>query len=163
EALRYAIDETDAIVNLAGEPIAGGRWTAARKREIRDSRVHTTRQLIEALAAASRRPTVLVNASAIGYYGAHRDEPLDASARPRPGFPGRRLPGLGGGGAARRAPGRARGVPAPRHRARARRRRSHAHAASLPRLHGRPRRQRPPVDVVDPPGRRDRTGDRGAR
>src|SRR5262249_7047648 len=86
EALRYAIDETDAIVNLAGEPIAGGRWTAARKREIRDSRVHTTRQLIEALAAASRRPTVLVNASAIGYYGAHGDEPLDESAGPGQGF-----------------------------------------------------------------------------
>ncbi|MDP3774663.1 MAG: NAD-dependent epimerase/dehydratase family protein, partial [Gemmatimonadales bacterium] len=56
----------DGIINLAGESIAGGRWTAARKQALRDSRIGTTRRLVQALAAASPpRPSVLVNASAI--------------------------------------------------------------------------------------------------
>lgn len=77
----------DGIINLAGEPIAGGRWTAARKQAIRDSRIGTTRRLVQALAAAAPpRPSVLVNASAIGYYGPRGDEPLDESAPPGTGF-----------------------------------------------------------------------------
>ena len=80
DGLRAAMPETDAIVNLAGESIAGGRWTAARKAAIRNSRVEATRALVDAAAAASPRPKVLVNASAVGYYGAHGDEPLDETA-----------------------------------------------------------------------------------
>ena len=80
DGLRTAIPETDAIVNLAGESIASGRWTAARKAAIRSSRVEATRALVDAVAAASPRPKVLVNASAVGYYGAHGDEPLDETA-----------------------------------------------------------------------------------
>jgi uncharacterized protein len=86
DGLRAAMPETDAIVNLAGESIASGRWTAARKAAIRNSRVEATRALVDAAAAASPRPKVLVNASAIGYYGAHRDEPLDETAAPGADF-----------------------------------------------------------------------------
>lgn len=65
----------DAVVHLAGESIVG-RWTEAKKKRIRDSRVFGTRNLAEALAKASRRPPVLVCASAIGYYGNRGDEIL---------------------------------------------------------------------------------------
>jgi len=64
-----ALAGVDAVVNLAGEPVASGRWTAARKERIRQSRVLGTRNLVAGLAAADPRPGVLVNASAIGYYG----------------------------------------------------------------------------------------------
>jgi uncharacterized protein (TIGR01777 family) len=67
----------DAVVNFAGEPI-GQRWTAQRRREIRDSRVKGTTLLAQAIASLPRRPSVLVSGSAMGYYGAHRgDELLD--------------------------------------------------------------------------------------
>jgi uncharacterized protein (TIGR01777 family) len=82
DGLRAAMPETDAIVNLAGDPIAGGRWTAARKQEIRRSRIEATRALVEAIAGADPRPTVLVNASAVGYYGDRGDQPLDENAAP---------------------------------------------------------------------------------
>jgi len=77
EDVAGAVGASDAVINLAGDPIAAGRWTAARKARIRDSRITTTRTLVEAARAASRRPTVLVNASAVGYYGPHGEEPLD--------------------------------------------------------------------------------------
>jgi uncharacterized protein (TIGR01777 family) len=80
DGLRAAMPESDAIVNLAGESVAGGRWTAARKAAIRSSRVEATRALVDAAAAASPRPKVLVNASAVGYYGPHGDEALDETA-----------------------------------------------------------------------------------
>jgi uncharacterized protein (TIGR01777 family) len=86
DGLRAVMSETDAIVNLAGDPIAGGRWTDTRKTEIRRSRVESTRALVDAIAAADPRPKVLVSASAIGYYGDRGDEPLDESARPGTGF-----------------------------------------------------------------------------
>jgi uncharacterized protein (TIGR01777 family) len=63
-----ALDGADAVVNLAGAGIGDGRWTAARKRLIRDSRVLTTRGIVDALAADGA-PRVLLNASAVGYYG----------------------------------------------------------------------------------------------
>ena len=65
----------DAVVHLAGESIVG-RWSAAKKKRIRDSRVLGTRNLAEALAKASPRPPVLVCASAVGYYGNRGDEVL---------------------------------------------------------------------------------------
>src|SRR5712664_3705059 len=58
----------DAVVNLAGASIADGRWTAERKALLRASRVDTTRALVGALAKMNARPSVLVSASAIGYY-----------------------------------------------------------------------------------------------
>ncbi len=63
------LEGLDAVVHLAGENIASGRWTAARKAAIRDSRVKGTRILCDTLAGLARPPTMLVCASAIGYYG----------------------------------------------------------------------------------------------
>lgn len=76
----------DAVVHLAGEGIAGGRWTEGRKRSIRDSRVVGTRHLCEALAGLETPPSVLVAASAIGFYGDRGDELLDESALQGSGF-----------------------------------------------------------------------------
>lgn len=75
-----AVDGCDAVINLAGEPILGGRWSAAFKERLVSSRVETTKRLVAAIAAAARPPRVLVNASAIGYYGVHGDEALDESS-----------------------------------------------------------------------------------
>jgi uncharacterized protein len=73
----------DAVVHLAGENVAQ-RWTAHAKRAIRDSRVIGTRHLLDGLRTLDEgdRPGVLVSSSAIGYYGAHREEPLDEEAPP---------------------------------------------------------------------------------
>lgn len=64
-------DGAVGIVHLAGESIAGGRWTAAKKRRIRDSRVRSGRAVVAAIEAAERKPSWLIQASGIGYYGAH--------------------------------------------------------------------------------------------
>jgi uncharacterized protein (TIGR01777 family) len=77
-----AADGADAVVHLAGASIAGGRWTAARKRLLRDSRVAATRHLIDALGQLPRPPKILVAASAIGIYGDRGDEPLTESSSP---------------------------------------------------------------------------------
>jgi uncharacterized protein (TIGR01777 family) len=76
----------DAVVHLAGEGIATGRWTADRKRRIRSSRVDVTRLIAGALAELPKPPAVLVNASAIGYYGGRGDEPVDEATVPGEGF-----------------------------------------------------------------------------
>lgn len=76
----------DAVVNLAGENIAGGRWTPERKQRIRDSRVKSTMLLAETLAGLSRRPRALVSASAAGYYGNRGDEALTETSTPGSGF-----------------------------------------------------------------------------
>lgn len=68
------VRQSDAVVNLAGEPLDARRWTASRKEAILDSRVRTTRAIAEALASAAPRQAVLLNASAIGFYGPHGDE-----------------------------------------------------------------------------------------
>jgi len=86
EATVRAIDEADAIVNLAGEPIAGHRWTAARRRRLVASRVETTRAIRHALGVATARPRVLVSASAVGIYGDRGDEVLTESSPPGAGF-----------------------------------------------------------------------------
>jgi len=66
----------DAVVNLAGASIGGGRWTAGRKALLRSSRIDTTRALVDALAKMNARPSVMVSASAIGVYGNRSDEVL---------------------------------------------------------------------------------------
>ncbi len=71
------ISGSDAVINLAGEPLAGVRWTAQRKQEIRDSRVLTTKVLVEAIAQAEVKPKVLISGSAIGYYGTSADKSFD--------------------------------------------------------------------------------------
>jgi uncharacterized protein len=75
----------DAVVNLAGEPIAQ-RWTVAAKKRMYDSRVEGTRHIVNSLAAQSHRPGVLVNASAVGIYGSRADEILTETSRPGTGF-----------------------------------------------------------------------------
>lgn len=78
----------DAVVNLAGASIAGGRWTAERKKLLRSSRVETTRALVNALAKMAVRPRVLVSASAIGFYGSRGNEILNEDSRPSDDFLG---------------------------------------------------------------------------
>jgi uncharacterized protein (TIGR01777 family) len=81
---REELARCDACVHLAGEPVAAGRWTEARKRAIRDSRVEATRNVAAVIAAGG--PTVLVSGSAIGFYGARGDEVLDESSTPGTDF-----------------------------------------------------------------------------
>ena len=81
-----ALEGIDAVVHLAGENIAAGRWTAARKARIRDSRVKGTGLLSETLARLERPPRVLVSASAIGYYGSRGDEVLTEKSHLGTGF-----------------------------------------------------------------------------
>jgi uncharacterized protein len=76
----------DAVVNLAGASIAGGRWTAARKGLLRSSRIESTRALVNALARMNVRPSVLVSASAIGIYGNRGDETLTEESKPGADF-----------------------------------------------------------------------------
>jgi uncharacterized protein (TIGR01777 family) len=71
-----AIDGAGAVVNLAGEPLDAGRWTAARKQRILASRLDATNALVAAIQRVPRAPAVLVNASAIGIYGQLADEPV---------------------------------------------------------------------------------------
>ncbi|MCS6897457.1 MAG: TIGR01777 family oxidoreductase [Nitrospira sp.] len=80
------LDGAEAVINLAGASIAESRWTNVRKRQITDSRVLTTRLLVEAMSRRSPRPVVLINASGIGYYGASDDRILDESSPPGKGF-----------------------------------------------------------------------------
>ncbi|MEY3284849.1 MAG: hypothetical protein RIR86_2862 [Acidobacteriota bacterium] len=81
-----ALDGVDAVVHLAGEPVASGRWNPELKRRIRDSRVIGTRKLVEGLAAMARPPAVLVGASAVGYFGDRGEEQLDETAPPGLGY-----------------------------------------------------------------------------
>jgi uncharacterized protein len=76
----------DAVVNLAGASIAGGRWTKGRKSLLHTSRIDTTRVLVNALAKMNPRPRVLVSASAIGYYGDRGDELLTEESKPGTDF-----------------------------------------------------------------------------
>jgi uncharacterized protein len=70
------LDGCDAVVNLVGHNLFAERWNAKVKRKIRDSRVYSTEHVVSAIAKAKARPKVLVQASAIGYYGPHGDEEL---------------------------------------------------------------------------------------
>lgn len=80
EALLAALTGCDAVVNLAGESVAGGRWTAARRAALRESRVDSTRALVDAVSRLAVKPRVLVSASAVGYYGNRGDKVLTEHA-----------------------------------------------------------------------------------
>jgi uncharacterized protein (TIGR01777 family) len=75
----------DVVINLAGENVGAGRWTAERRKRIISSRVDATRALVDAMLASPRARTVL-SASAVGYYGSRGDEVLDESAGAGSGF-----------------------------------------------------------------------------
>lgn len=81
-----AFDGVDVVLHLAGESVAEGRWTAAQKGRIRDSRVIGTRNLVAGIARAESRPRVLVSASAVGYYGDRGEEELTESSSPGDDF-----------------------------------------------------------------------------
>ena len=76
-----AAGDVDAVVNLAGENLAAGRWTPARKREFVDSRIGMTRRVVDWMASLKQRPLVLVSGSAIGRYGPRGDEQLAEDAK----------------------------------------------------------------------------------
>ena len=80
------IADVDAVINLAGESIAGRRWTSAQKLRIRMSRIKATRSLVTGIQSARRKPSVFLSASAIGYYGPRGDEPLTEEAPPGKDF-----------------------------------------------------------------------------
>ena len=89
DPMRSIVPETvsgfDAVIHLAGESIVG-RWTSEKKARMVDSRVQGTRHLAEALARASRKPQVLITASAIGYYGDRGEETLTEESGPGTNF-----------------------------------------------------------------------------
>jgi uncharacterized protein (TIGR01777 family) len=80
-----ALEDADAVVNLAGASISK-RWTKAHKRAMWNSRVHLTRSLVAAMKSMRQIPPVLVNASAVGTYGPHGDEPLTEESGAGSGF-----------------------------------------------------------------------------
>lgn len=81
-----ALEGFDAVIHLSGASIADGRWTEARKAELRSSRIESTRVLVDALAKLNRKPRVLVAASAVGFYGDGGDEILTEGSAPGTGF-----------------------------------------------------------------------------
>ena len=81
-----AIQGIDGVVHLAGESVAGARWTSEKKKRIRESRVIGTRNLIAAIAESHSRPVTLISASAVGFYGDRGDELLDEQSPPGKGF-----------------------------------------------------------------------------
>ena len=80
-----SLESADAVIQLAGEPVAQ-RWTTEVKRRIRESRVGSTERLVEAISKLPRPPRCLVCASAIGYYGSRGDEILEETSPPGSGF-----------------------------------------------------------------------------
>lgn len=85
-ALPQALAACDGVVNLAGEPIAEQRWTPQHLRLLESSRLETTRCLVEAMAALDKPPSVLVNASAVGYFGTSANARFDESSAPGSDF-----------------------------------------------------------------------------
>jgi len=81
-----SLEGTDAVINLAGAPIADARWTDARKQLLTDSRVHLTKRLVEAISQRSSKPSILISASGIGYYGPSDDRVLSEAAPRGQGF-----------------------------------------------------------------------------
>ena len=86
EVSAASLEGFDVIINLAGENIAGGRWTDEQKRKIRDSRVNGTHLLSEAIAKMERKPRAFICASATGIYGDRDDEVLDEQSESGGGF-----------------------------------------------------------------------------
>jgi len=77
-----ALDGVDAVFHLAGEPVAEGRWTDEKKKRIEESRVLSTRSIVDAMKAMTTRPKVFVCGSAVGIYGSRGDEVLTEESAP---------------------------------------------------------------------------------
>ncbi len=82
--LRYT--SADAVINLAGLPVAGRLWSESRKKALYASRVDLTHQLVEAMAQREHRPKVLISASAVGYYGDCGSRLVDENTKPHPEY-----------------------------------------------------------------------------
>src|ERR1700722_8873951 len=83
---RHLPADMDAVINLAGAPVVGGRWTKERKALLRSSRVDTTRELVNAITKMEKKPRVLISASAIGYYGNRGEEVVAENSAPGTDF-----------------------------------------------------------------------------
>ncbi len=80
DALRAEVARANAVINLAGEPVLGGRWNASRCEALSRSRIGLTTSIADAIERAAQRPAVLVSASAVGYYGDRGDEVVDENS-----------------------------------------------------------------------------------
>ena len=83
---RSVLEGADAVVNLAGTSLDSGRWNESRKAEILHSRVQATETIVHAMSESSRRPSLLLNQSAVGFYGAHGSESLTEESPPGSDF-----------------------------------------------------------------------------
>jgi uncharacterized protein (TIGR01777 family) len=82
EGWGHLADGAHAIINLAGEGLADGRWSKERKQRIIESRINAGKAVVQAIRQAANKPQVLIQASAVGYYGPHRDEIITEAASP---------------------------------------------------------------------------------
>jgi uncharacterized protein (TIGR01777 family) len=85
-SLSRDLESIDVVINLAGENVAGGRWTAQRKAALRSSRIRSTQTLVRAIAQCAAPPKLFVSSSAVGYYGSRGKEPLTESSSPGTDF-----------------------------------------------------------------------------
>jgi uncharacterized protein (TIGR01777 family) len=146
-----AEDAYQVIINLAGEPIFDARWTEARKKLIRDSRINLTGQLIDGIERMAVKPDVLISGSAIGYYGDQGDTVLTEQSAPNPDF-SHRLCADWEQAAQKSRTVRRQGLPdQDRPGYRGRRRPAETPVAAVPPGIGRPPGQRPAMDVLDTP------------
>lgn len=83
--LKHA-DGASAIINLAGENVAAGRWNKSKKAAILHSRLDSSKAVLEVMRQVNKKPAVAIQASAVGYYGSRRDEQLDEASMPGEGF-----------------------------------------------------------------------------
>jgi len=89
EGWSHLLNEVDAVVNLAGVNLGGGLWTRKRKEQLLNSRIYAGHAVVEAFEKAERRPKVLVQASAVGYYASNEESILEENSRPGEDFQGR--------------------------------------------------------------------------
>ncbi len=82
DSLVQTLESCDAVVNLAGEPLMGGRWTTVRRAVLEDSRIKVTALLVRAIGEAKPRPRIFISGSAVGYYGDRADETLTEASSP---------------------------------------------------------------------------------
>lgn len=80
EGWGHLVEDTDAIVNLAGENLSAGLWTENRKKRICDSRLNAGKAVVQAIENSNHKPSVLIQASGVGYYGVHNPDLLEESA-----------------------------------------------------------------------------------
>ena len=162
DGLVAAIERCDAVVNLAGEPLMGGRWTAARRAVLEKSRIAVTEQLVHAMAEAKPCPRVFMSGQRRRLLRRPRRRKAHGSVERRRRFPGAAVPAVGECGPGRRAAGCARRAAANRRRAGSGRRRAGADAAAVPVGSGGPRRIGQAVPAVDSSPRSRENHRRGA-